>query len=86
MAIKGRFQQRDGGTWQTLASFGPYKSATFANNASSHTHSQPFAWAFRDVDVGKTFRWQIKFEWWDQRSGPDVKVATKKKTTNACTA
>jgi hypothetical protein len=70
----------------TLIVWGPYTSATFENNAASHTHLQAFAWAFRDVDVGKPFRFRIEFEWWDQRPGADRKLATKTKTTTACTA
>jgi hypothetical protein len=86
MVIKGKFQRRGGGSWQTLAGFGPYTSATFRDGAASHTHSQPYAWAFRDIDVGGTFRWLVTFEWWDQRSGPDRKIESRKRTTAPCTA
>lgn len=86
MAIKSKFQKWSGGSWQTLAGFGPYKSAEFRNGAGSHTHSQIFAWAFRDIDLGGTFRWKVTFQWWDKRSGPDVKVAEKVRTSPTCTA
>ena len=86
MRIKGKFQERSGGSWHTLAGFGPYKSAEFTNGTASHSHGQTFAWAFRAVDVGGTFRWKITFEWWDKRSGPDVKLAEKVRISPTCIA
>jgi hypothetical protein len=86
MTIRGKFQERNSGSWKTLAGFGPYTSSTFPNNSVSYTHNQPFAWAFRDQDVGGTFRWKVTFQWWNQRSGPDEKLESKTKTTEGCTA
>jgi hypothetical protein len=86
MRIYGTFQQWTGGRWASIYTYGPYASLTFPNDAKSHSHLQTFAWAFRNVDVGKTFRWKIRFEWWDQRPGPDKKLAKQIKYGPSCRA
>lgn len=59
MVLRASFQRRDGGAWQTLADYGPYTSATFADDASNHAFSQPFTWWIRDEDLGGVFRWRV---------------------------
>jgi hypothetical protein len=86
MRITGTMQERSGDKWVKVFTYAPYTSATFANNAASHTFGQTFLWAFRDFEVGHTMRWKLKFEWFDQRPGPDRKLATKTKYSAACTA
>jgi hypothetical protein len=86
MRITGTMQQRDGGRWTKVHTYPSYTSLVFPNDASDHTFGQSFLWPFRPVDVGETMRWKIKFVWYDQRPGPDRKLATKFKTSAPCTA
>ena len=85
MTIMSLFQRRDGDTWVTVVPYGPFTSPTFANTATSHTLRQPFKWRFQAPEVGQTFRWRITFTWWDERPGEDAKLATRTKSTPACT-
>ena len=62
------------------------KNIVFADDALPHTLTQTFLWPFRDVDVHKTFRWKIRSVFYDQRPGPDQKLATRIKYSASCTA
>ena len=84
MVLRASFQRRTGAAWHTIVSFGPYTSTSFANDASNHTFSQPFAWAIRPEDVGGVYRWRVRFQWWDKRPGQDLRLVEKVRLTDPC--
>jgi hypothetical protein len=86
LVLRASFQRRTGGAWHTVASFGPYRSESFPNNADNHAFTQPFAWAIRAEDVGHVFRWRVRFQWWDKKPGADIRITEKVRLTDACHA
>jgi hypothetical protein len=86
LVLRAKFQWWNGGAYQALAAFGPYRSVTFPNDASDHSLPQPFSWAFRPEDVGGSFRWRIQYQYWDKRKGKDRRIVEKVRLTNPCVA
>jgi hypothetical protein len=82
MAFRARAQARLNGTWVTVETT-KWKTDTFANDAGSWTFRWGAKWAFTRASHPLT-RIKMRIQFWDQRSGPDVLLATHNYTSKAC--
>jgi hypothetical protein len=83
LVMIGRLQRLDGDQWVTTRTK-PFSTASFANDSTTTYSTKKIRFNFDSSATSYYHRLSVRFEWWDERSGPDVLLAAKTRNGLVC--
>jgi hypothetical protein len=77
-------QKLKNGAWISWGTASKAKSRPFSDDALTHVWSNGWQYDFLESEVGGTYRLKLVYEFWDQKDGPDTRLAKITRYTPAC--
>jgi hypothetical protein len=83
LRLVGRLQRFVDGQW-IVVSTKAFVTSSFADNSTTWTATKNVRFDFDSAALDYYHRLSVRYEWWDERSGPDVLLAKKVRNAPYC--